>query len=322
LEESHKPEYESICSFGGLLLHDDLYAIFKLNDMCNRAGIDTISCGGVVAFAIECFGNGVITEKDTGGLKLAWGDSESIIKLTEMIIHRKGIGDVLADGVKIAAEKIGKGAHNYAVHCGGIEAPMHDPKLDPGYVISYYCDPSPGRHTISSLTFLELWNLEKTFSRAVPLGQFSTNKEKYSPYNKAEAVAAGTFFKMLVDACGLCLFGTQAGGSMPICDWINAACGWDLTPDEYLVIGERIEQIRHAFNVREGINEKRDFRPHPRVWGGEPLNRGPFKGLTLDIDTMARSFYRVLNWDWDTGIPKKEHMARLGLQDVSAGLGK
>ncbi len=320
LEESHKPEYESICAFGALLLNDDLYSIFKLNDMCNRAGIDTISTGGTVAFAIECFENGLLTEKDTGGLRLSWGHPESIMKLTEKIIAREGIGDVLADGVKKAAETMGGGAEKYAVHCGGMEAPMHDPKLDPGYGISYYLDPTPGRHTIASMTYLEIQNLEKKFSRAVPPGFFSTDKSKLDPHGKAEAIATGVFFKTLVDAAGVCLFGTQAGGGMPLPEWLNAATGWDLTPDEYLVVGERIEQYRNAFNVREGLNARRDFKPHPRIWGGEPLDRGPHKGRALDMEAMARSFYRVMNWDWETATPGKEYLLRLGLTDLAAAM--
>ena len=134
--KGHKPEYETLGSFGGLLLHDDLDAIIELNEMCNRAGIDTISTGATVAFAIECFENGVIDKSASGGLNLGWGKSEEIIKLTEMIIKREGIGDTLADGVKRAAEKIGKGADKFAMHAGGQELPMHDSRLDPGFAIA------------------------------------------------------------------------------------------------------------------------------------------------------------------------------------------
>ena len=104
--QGHKPEYETMAAFGGLLMHNDLDAIIELNEMCNRAGIDTISTGGTVAFAIECFENGIIDKNTTDGLELGWGKTDEIIKLTEMLINREGFGDVLADGVKKAAEKI------------------------------------------------------------------------------------------------------------------------------------------------------------------------------------------------------------------------
>jgi aldehyde:ferredoxin oxidoreductase len=122
----HKPEYETLCSFGGLVLHDDLDTIVEINELCNREGIDTISAGGAVAFAIECFRNGIISRNDTGGLDLEWGGSNEILKLTEMIINREGIGDVLAEGVKRAAARLGSGSGEYAVPAGGQELPMHD----------------------------------------------------------------------------------------------------------------------------------------------------------------------------------------------------
>ena len=127
IDEMHKPEYETMCAFGGLALNDNIHTIMKINDLCNRGGVDTISCGGVTAFAMECFENGLLTTKDTNGLELRWGDGEALVRLTEMIINREGIGDLLAEGVKRAAEKIGKGAEKFAVHAGGVELPMHDP---------------------------------------------------------------------------------------------------------------------------------------------------------------------------------------------------
>ena len=113
--------------------------------MCNRAGIDTISAGGVMAFAIECFENGLIDTADTDWLTLEWGKPDVLIKLLDKIIDRDGIGDILADGVKIAAEKIGKGSEKFAMHAGGQELPMHDSRLDPGFAIAYECEPTPGR---------------------------------------------------------------------------------------------------------------------------------------------------------------------------------
>ena len=108
--------------------------LLRINDLVNRGGMDTISCGAVCAFAVECFENGLLSQQDTDGLELRWGDGEALLRLVEKVIYRKGIGDVLADGVKRAAERIGKGSEKYAVHGGGVEAPTHDPKFDPGLV--------------------------------------------------------------------------------------------------------------------------------------------------------------------------------------------
>ena len=316
IKEMHKPEYETLCAFGSLLLNDDLNSIFYINDMINRAGIDSIGCGGVLAFAVECFENGILNIHDTDGLQLTWGNAEAIIELTRMIINREGIGDVLADGVKAAAARIGKAADRFAVHCGGVEAPMHDPKIDPGFGMVYMCDPTPARHTIASLQYLDLQHLEDHFKSAVKRSGVSTHKQVHTYHDKGGAIAIDTFYKMLVDCAGVCLFGTQVGGRLPLCEWLNAATGWNLSNEDYLIIGERIQQVRHSFNVREGINEFFDFRPHPRIIGDPPQETGPSKNVTLDIDTLGMSYYEAMGWDLDSGLPRRGCLERLGLHDI------
>ena len=291
-----KPEYETICAFGSLLLNDDTNSIFELNDLVNRGGMDSISCGAALAFAIECFENNILTIKDTGGLDLRWGNAEAVIKLTEMMIHRQGLGDILADGVKPAAKRIGKGSEAYAVHCGGMEAPMHDPKFDPGFILSYFCEPTPGRHTIASYQFLDLQGIEKKFTRAKKRPAVTTRKGRFGYEGKAEAISVNSLYKTLIDCAGACLFGTQIGGDIPLCEWMNAATGWDLSNDEYLHIAERVHQLKHAFNVREGINPARDFRPHPRIYGDPPFVKGPARGVTLDIDRLSKAYYTAMHW--------------------------
>jgi aldehyde:ferredoxin oxidoreductase len=316
--ETHKPEYETICAFGTLLLNDDLESVFRLNDLVNRAGMDSISCGGTLAFAIECFENGILSTKDTNGLELRWGNADAIIGLTEMIIRREGLGDILADGVKRAAEQIGQGSEAFAVHCGGVEAPMHDPRFDPGFILSYFCEPTPGRHTIASYQYLDLQHIEKKFTRAAKVPAMTTRKERYRYEGKAEGIAVDSLYKTLIDCAGLCLFGTQIGGDIPVCEWMNAATGWDLTNDEYLVMAERVHQLKHAFNIREGINPLRDFRPHPRLYGDPPLLKGPARKVTLDIDTLGRDYYGAMGWDPDTGRPDLEHLKELELEEIAA----
>ncbi|MFH1137535.1 MAG: aldehyde ferredoxin oxidoreductase family protein [Pseudomonadota bacterium] len=317
IEEMHKPEYETLCAFGTMTLTDDLPTIMKLNDLVNRGGVDSISCGAVAAFAIECFENGILTTADTGGLELRWGDSQALLRLTEMIIARRGLGDLLADGVKIAAQRIGRGAEKFAVHCGGVEPAMHDPKFDPGFAAAYHCEPTPGRHTITSLQYLDLQELDKRFKRAKKAPLISTHQARYRYDDKGEDLMVGSFFKMIIDGCGLCLFGTQVGGNMPLAEWINAAAGWDLTNDDYLKIGERIHLLRHSFNVREGLNPIKDFRPHPRIQGDPPQDKGPAKGVTIDLDQMAKSIYRACRWDLADGRPELVHLQNMGLEEVA-----
>jgi aldehyde:ferredoxin oxidoreductase len=303
----HKPEYETLGSFGGLLLNDDLDAIIELNEMCNRAGIDTISTGTTVAFAIECYENGVIGTGDTGGLKLGWGKSEEIIRLTEMIIRRDGIGDILADGVMRAARKIGKGSEQYAMHAGGQELPMHDSRLDPGYAIAYQCEPTPGRHTISCYLYAGLFGVMKNFPEA---GR-SIKKAKGRQTKDILRYTAGSYYMQLVNACGMCLFGALTS-TLPIVAWMNAATGWNLSADEYLKTGERILSLRKAFNMREGI-QPADHKLSDRAIGKTPLEKGPLKGKTIDMDSLMREFYATVGWDLSTGGPTPDKLKALDI---------
>ncbi|RLC30738.1 MAG: aldehyde ferredoxin oxidoreductase [Deltaproteobacteria bacterium] len=306
----HKPEYETLGAFGGLLLNDELDAIIEMNEMCNRAGIDTISTGTCVAFAIECFENGIISEKDTGGLRLGWGRTAEIMELTEMIIQRKGIGDVLADGVRKAAEKIGKGSEQFAVHAGGQELPMHDSRLDPGFAIAYQCEPTPGRHTISCYLYAGLFGVKKNF----PGARKMIRRAKGKLTRQVTMYTAGSFYMQLVNCCGLCLFGAMAS-PLPVVEYMNAATGWDLTPDEYLGIGERILNLRKAFNMREGITVA-DHKLSGRAIGRPSLAGGPLRGVTIDMEKLETEFYAVAGWDLEKGGPTAEKLKELEIDNL------
>ena len=312
-KSSHKPEYETLGAFGGLLLNDDLDAIIELNEMCNRAGIDTISTGGTVAFAIECFENGIIDEKTTSGLKLGWGKTEEIIKLTEMMIKREGFGDILADGVKKAAERIGKGSEQFAMHAGGQELPMHDSRLDPGYAIAYECEPTPGRHTISCYLYAGLFGVKKKFPEARRMIKSAEGRSS----KKVKAYAAGSFYMQLVSCAGMCMFGAITS-SLPLVEYLNAATGWNLSADEYLKTGERILNLRKVFNVREGIMPA-DHKLSGRALGAIPLSGGPLKGVTVDMETIRREFFKTVGWDIATGGPTNEKLKELGIEQYASG---
>jgi len=145
---AHKPEYETCAAFGILCLNDNLESIVKLNDICNQYGLDTISTGAILAFAIDCYENGLINKEDTDDIELTWGNHRAMVAMAEKLAKREGFGDVLADGVKMAAEKIGKGADKYAFHAHGQELPMHDPTFAPSFGSSYQSAPTPGRHPL------------------------------------------------------------------------------------------------------------------------------------------------------------------------------
>ncbi len=305
--EGHKPEYETLGAFGGLLLHDDLDTIIEINEMCNRAGIDTISAGTCVAFATECFQKGIIDEKTTGGLNLGWGKSEAILKLTEMIIHREGLGDLLADGVKRAADKIGNGSEALAMHAGGQELPMHDSRLDPGFGIAYQCEPTPGRHTISCFLYPGLFSVEKIF----PEARRMVKRSKGKAAKMVRRYAAGTLYMQLINSCGMCLFGALTS-RIPIAEYLNAVTGWGLSADDYFRTGERILSLRKAFNVREGVRPV-DQRLTDRAAGRPPLGEGPLRNVTLDMETLQDTFFQAVGWDPATGGPTREKMAELGI---------
>ena len=315
LEESHKPEYETLCAFGTLCLVDDIHAILKLNDMCNRGGLDSISAGGVVAFTIECVETGILTKEDVGGLELGWGKPEPMIKLLEMIIKREGIGDVLADGVKRAAEKIGKGSERFAIHAGGQELPMHDGKNDGAQGLSYEVEPTPGRHTIVSFTWQELMNMKRYDPNADPVKPMEAKSKKIKPEGKAKNNAINSRLMQVVNSAGVCMFGLTCGPRYPLFEYLNAATGWALSAEDYMLTGERIETLRHAFNLREGIRFK-DTRMSDRARGVPPLTEGPHTNSSPDFETMARDFYKEMGWDFETGNPDKARLEKLGLDEV------
>ena len=315
--ESHKPEYETLCAFGTLCLVDDLETIILINDICNRAGLDTISTGVVCAFAIESFERGVITEADTGGLRLAWGDSEALLELVRRIVERDGIGDLLADGVKRAAEQIGKGSGAWAIHAGGQELPMHDPRFDTSYGITYQCDPTPGRHTVAAATWSDLMVIERYFPEVGSFAMLSRKSTIRRPDHHVRTVVYNAKFHQVLNGVGVCLFGISSGPRMPVMEWINAATGWNKTPAEYLKIGERIQLLRQAFNIREGIVPN-DFRIAERAVKAQRV--GPHTGADLDTDAMRGHFLRAFGWDQETGRPARANLEALSLDDVAAEL--
>jgi aldehyde:ferredoxin oxidoreductase len=284
---SRRPEYETQASFGGFLLNNDGEVVAKVNDICNRAGLDTISAGTTVAFAIECFENGILNLEDTDGIELRWGSGPAIVALTEKIARREGLGDVLADGVKRAAERIGRGAEKFAVHIGGQELGMHDPKFQPELEQAagarYLVDATPGRHT-------------QGFGRRGLKGH-------------------------IVNSSGLCFFGYFAGEpEKTIAGFISAVTGWERSWDELCVCAERIMAIRQAFNSREGINQRRDWPVHPRIVGIPPQAEGPLKGVTIDMDAQVEHHMKDLGWDPETCKPTKEKLLELGLDDLARDL--
>jgi aldehyde:ferredoxin oxidoreductase len=284
---TRRPEYETQASFGTMCLNNDADSIAMANHICNAYGLDTISAGCAIAFAIECYENGLITKEDTDGIELTWGDHRAIVDMTWKLAKREGFGDILADGVKVAAEKIGKGSEEYAVHIGGQELGMHDPKLvnRPGTspASRYQMDATPGRHTAG-----------------------------FGPSG---------FRGHIINAGGVCSFGFfgARGGPDFVEKFMTAVTGLDRSMDELLKDGERIANIRHVFNLREGINPI-EIAVHSRIIGDPPQEEGPLAGVRADIEAQDYWNLGALDWDRVTTKPSKKKLLELGLDDVAEDL--
>ncbi len=311
---THKPEYETVNAFGPLLMNKDLNSIFYINELLNRATMDSISAGNTVAFAIECYENNILNKNDTDGLELTWGNTDAIIKLVKKMIAREGIGDILADGVKEAAKKIGKKSNRFAMNAGGQEPGMHDGRFDPMMGVHFSVDPTPGRHTIGSGTYYNYMQLWQYISWAPKVKNKSLKEDDYIPSEEtALKSVASSCYKQLVDGIGGCLFAMITGAQhFKIFDYLNASTGWNKTPDEFMEIGKRMQTLRQMFNIREGINPI-DFKIHDRLAGKPPLTTGATKGKTVPIEEMMKLHWQVFGWDENTGIPKKGTVKKLNL---------
>jgi aldehyde:ferredoxin oxidoreductase len=302
--DTHKPEYETILALGGLLMNEDVDSLFEMNERLNRAGLDSISVGGVIAFAIECFEQGILTTADTDGIVLKWGNADGIMALMQKIIAREGIGDLLADGTKLAAKRIGKDSEAFAVNAGGQEPAMHDGRADPGFALHYAVEPTPGRHTVGSQLYYEMYRLWKKSSRVPkpPALFFSKNKRYEVSKYLAGMATANSQFKMVIDASGLCIFGSFIGvDRIPVFEWLNAATDWQKTPDEYLEIGRQISSLRQAFNEKQGAPLRHKL--NPRLIGTLPLTEGVNKGRSVDLDGLVPLYWDLMGWDTATGQP-------------------
>ncbi|MFX1418126.1 MAG: aldehyde ferredoxin oxidoreductase family protein [Promethearchaeota archaeon] len=309
LEETHLPEYETCCSFGALLLNDDLLSIFEINELCNRGAIDTISTGATIAFAIECFENGILTIKETNGLELKWGNSKVIVELVKKIINREGIGNLLADGSEIAAKKIGKGSRDFLMTSLGSEIAMHNPRVFPSLALTYAYDPTPGRHTAASIDFIEIGPINK-FQKGFKLPKGWKKNEK----KRQEGQKLTTCFHQVLNSAGLCLFSTLFG-PYPFIELIKNLTGWSISVDELVKIGLRIQTLRQAFNLRENVDIVNNKLPG-RITGHPPDEKGPTKDISIDYKEFYSGYCREMGWNPENGYPLKETLENLDLNFV------
>jgi len=309
LPEGHKPEYETLAAFGSLCLNDDVESIIKVNDICNRYGIDTISAGATIAFAIECYENNIISQQETDGIELTWGNAPAVVAMLRKLARREGFGDILADGVRRAAERIGRGAEKYAMHVFGEEPGNRDSRFRPSRGVGYIADPAPGRHTASTVQVM--------FEGGLPLGNYPELQLAQRELEGGELYAVANKYQAMISSAGLCSF-SVIPGNYPVIELISAVTGWDFTMEEALETGHRIQTLRQAFIIRDGISPN-DFRLPERM--AKTLDKGPLKGKSYDFDALKSSFYEAMGWQSQgtkAGYPLERTLRELGLEELVA----
>ena len=304
------PEYETLGSLGSLCGVDHLEAICKANELCNLYSLDTISAGSTVAFAMECFEKGILTTDDTDGLDLRFGNAEAMVQMIEMIAKRQGIGDLLAEGTKAAAEKIGKGAEAYAIHAKGLDFPMHEPRLKQGLGLTYSIEAHGADHC-AGLHDTMIADEGKGIDDFRSFGHYEPLPIDDLSARKVAILKTQHIGRHFFDTVGCC--------SMPpwsiqnLADIVSAITGWAYTTTEALKAGERAVTLNRVYNYREGFTSKDDKLPD-RFFS--PTPRGGLKDTALDRDAFKKAthtWYYLFGWDKETGKPTEETLEALSV---------
>ena len=304
-EHAGRPEYETSGAFGTNLLNMDADTVNYCNHLCNEYGADTISAGGTVAWLMECYENGLFTKEELDGIELTWGNQEAIREITRKICLGEGIGKILMNGSVYAAKYFNRG-FEFRNDAGGIELPMHDPRLAPPLARTYKFDPAPGRHVKGGVG---------------PMSGMSPPEYKNNPDAFLEDDVRGVEVSDVKASLGCCEFtgpGYPDGGAW---EYYNAMTGLDLTAEDFLNTGLRTFLLRQVFNLREGLRRKDTFLAE-RLQGIPPMKEGPLEGITVDVEKMGDNFYQAIGCTLD-GIPKPETLEKLGgfeflMQDLAA----
>ncbi len=299
------PEYETIIGFGPNLLNDSLESIVDLGELCDRYGMDTISTANTIGLAFHLFEKGVITEKETNGVVLNWGDVDVIEQFVNLIGRREGMGDVLAQGSRRFAAQFG--AEEDAVQVNGLEVAYHDPRGVSGMALSYATSPRGACHNQSDYFFVD-WG--HTHER---LG--ITYFDRHAQAEKAANVAKHQDWRTLFNSIVMCIF-ANSDPEIQV-KLINAACGLDWTVEDMTRCGERGWNIKRAINNRMGLTAANDKLPKALL---EPFPDGGSAGFVPDIKGMLSAYYQARGWDPDSGKPTREKLLELGLDDVAKDL--
>lgn len=306
-------EYESISAFTAFIMNDDIDAAVHATYLCNEYGMDTISAGASVAFAMECYEKGILSKDDFDGLDMSWGNMDSSVEMIKKIAHRDGIGNILADGVKKASKVIGKGSESFAINVKGLEGAAHDPRSGKALALTYGVG-NTGMNHIHPIEGMA-YDAYKVDFGLIPYGLEDPKKvDRFEEKGKGNASKLLHDFGVIPDAIGLCKFYIYAGLTPDdISKELSALTGWDIDGKELLKIGERIYNLQRMFNIREGISRKDDELP-------ERVKKSPDFGKYAAVpesaiknyEAMLEEYYEARGWDLN-GIPKVDKLRELGL---------
>ncbi len=294
------PEYETIAMMGSNCGIGDMRTIAKANRMCDELGIDTISTGNVIGFAMECYERGIITKEDTGGIDLRFGNEEAFMQAIEMIGNRKGLGEILSQGVKTAAEKFGSGSEKFAMHSKGLEWSAYECRAALGQALGYAVVDRGADHN-------RIWTME-FFGQQKPL---STNK-------LAELAFKHQCSRSAVDLLGMCRFVSYQLKWDHYAKMLSEATGWETSTADIMRASERVFNLTRLYNIREGFTREDDSVP-PRCFD-DPVLSGPTKGSSLrheQFNEALEEFYEISGWDRRTGIPLPAKLRELGLEELA-----
>ncbi|MBV6395533.1 MAG: putative oxidoreductase YdhV [Anaerolineales bacterium] len=299
------PEYESIVGLGPNIMIRDLPAIVRLMDLCDRYGMDSISTGNVIGLALHLFDRGLISEKDTDGTILKWGDEATAAKLIHMIAAREGFGDRMAQGSKRFGEHFN--AEEEAVQVNGLEVAYHDPRSVTGMALAYATSPRGACHNQSDYFFVDWGQAEE----AVGLKFF----ERQVGAEKSANVAIHQNWRTVFNSIVMCIFANIPPQTQV--DLINAANGFDWRVEDMLKCGERGWNLKRAINNRLGLTRANDKLPKGLL---EPMPNGGSAGYKIPLDEMLEAYYEARGWDKVTGKPSKEKLLELGMEEVASDL--
>jgi aldehyde:ferredoxin oxidoreductase len=308
LEDGEKrkgPEYETIVSFGPNLLNDDLAAITRLGELCDRYGMDTISAGGTLGLAFHLFEKGVITIKDTNGLVLRWGEVKTVEQLLHLTARREGIGEYLAQGSRRFGQHFG--AEEEAVQVNGLEVAYHDPRAFSGMALVYATSPRGACHNQSGYFEVDIGQADPSLGLKF--------YDRQAGAEKAANVARHQDWTTVFNALVMCIFANVSVET--VVRLINTACGLDWGVEDLFSAGERAWNLKRAINNRLGLTRANDKLPKALL---EPYQDGGSAGYVPPLTEMLEAYYAARGWDPETGKPTREKLQALDLGDVANDL--